>query len=132
MILHIDQNASVPIYLQIRGQIVGAIAEGDLKPGDALPSVRRLAADLGVNLHTVNKSYAVLRDEGYVIVRGRSGAFIADFAEAGSDKTDAGERRMAESLHGLVLEHKARGGSAEAFMQCAADAVRAVFEEGDR
>ena len=77
MILRIDQASPDPIYLQIRNQIVEGIARGELVAGDSLPSVRALASDLGINLHTVNKAYAVLRDEGYVAMRGRSGAFIA-------------------------------------------------------
>ena len=74
----IDQMSEEPIYRQIRAQVIEAIATGELSPGDPLPSVRSLARDLGVNLHTVNKAYAVLRDEGYLIMRGRSGAFVAD------------------------------------------------------
>ncbi len=74
----IDQMSEEPIYQQIRAQVIQAIATGELSPGDPLPSVRSLARDLGVNLHTVNKAYAVLRDEGYLIMRGRSGAFVAD------------------------------------------------------
>ena len=75
MILRIDQGSQEPLYLQIRNQLVGAIARGELLPGDRLPGVRALASDLGINLHTVNKAYAVLRDEGYLLMRGRSGAF---------------------------------------------------------
>ena len=78
MIIRINQTAGVPLYMQIRDQLVEAIARGELRPGDGLPSVRRLANDLGINLHTVNKAYAVLRDEGYLVMRGRSGAFVAD------------------------------------------------------
>lgn len=51
---------------------------GSWSRGQSLPSVRSLASDLGINLHTVNKAYAVLRDEGYVRMRGRAGAVIAD------------------------------------------------------
>ena len=64
MVIRIDQKSEEPLYLQIRSQIIAAIATGELVPGTALPSVRALASDLGINLHTVNKAYAVLRDEG--------------------------------------------------------------------
>ena len=73
----VNDMVDEPLYMQIRSQIIAGIARGDLTAGDALPSVRRLASDLGINLHTVNKAYAVLRDEGYIVVRGRAGAFIA-------------------------------------------------------
>ena len=86
MVIRIDQKSEEPLYLQIRSQIIAAIATGELVPGTALPSVRALASDLGINLHTVNKAYAVLRDEGYVLMRGRSGAYIADPCE--DDRAD--------------------------------------------
>ena len=84
MVIRIDQSDEVPIYLQIRNQIIEGIARGELSSGDSLPSVRQLAADLGINLHTVNKAYAVLRDEGYVAMRGRKGAFIANAQSIGA------------------------------------------------
>lgn len=77
MIIEVDFSGDIPIYSQVRDQIVIGIASGQLRPGDALPSVRRLAADIGINVHTVNKAYAILRDEGFVIMDRRSGAEIA-------------------------------------------------------
>lgn len=74
MLIAVDAAAAEPLYLQIRNQIVAGIATGQLEPGQSLPSVRSLASDLGINLHTVNKAYAVLRDEGYVrMARSRRG-----------------------------------------------------------
>ena len=64
MFIRIDQALPDPLYRQIRDEVVRGIAQGELAPGDALPSVRNLASDLGINLHTVNKAYALLRDEG--------------------------------------------------------------------
>ena len=87
MILSIDFSSEEPIYLQIRSQIVHAVATGELQAGDALPSVRSLAADLGVNMHTVNKTYAVLRDEGYATMRRGSGVVIANRAASLSPET---------------------------------------------
>ena len=66
MIITIDETASEPLYKQIHDQVIAGIATGQLEPGMSLPSVRSLASDLGINLHTVNKAYAILRDEGYV------------------------------------------------------------------
>ena len=71
MFIRIDQALPDPLYRQIRDEVVRGIAQGELAPGDALPSVRNLASDLGINLHTVNKAYALLRDEGFVLMRGR-------------------------------------------------------------
>ena len=71
LVITVDKLSEEPLYEQIRRQVVAAIAAGDIRPGDALPSVRSLAQDLGINLHTVNRSYATLRDEGFVILLGR-------------------------------------------------------------
>jgi DNA-binding transcriptional regulator YhcF (GntR family) len=86
--------------------------------------VRTLANDLGINLHTVNKAYAVLRDEGYVVMRGRSGAVIADPAEnTSSRKTEEAAVLREESLYKLALAHRARGGTALEFMDLARQAA---------
>lgn len=120
MFIRIDQNTDEPLYLQIRSQIIASIAGGELRPGDALPSVRSLAGDLGINLHTVNKAYAVLRDEGYILMRGRSGASIADPGER--DYADLARKELAkmeDELFELALAHRARGGSWGEFLECA-------------
>lgn len=122
MILQVDLTSEEPIYQQIRSQVVHGVATGELVAGDALPSVRSLAADLGVNMHTVNKAYAVLRDEGYVVMRRRTGAVIADRTETLSPETRSQEReRLAEQLYRLALEHKAQGGSLDEFVALATE-----------
>lgn len=129
MLLRIDFTSQEPIYLQIRSQIVHAVATGELQAGDALPSVRSLAGDLGVNMHTVNKAYAVLRDEGYVTMRGRSGAYIADRPSVLTPERAASDRqRLAQALHGLALEHKAQGGTLESFTAATAEQAARVFK----
>lgn len=128
MILRIDQTSPDPVYLQIRDQIVGAIARGELLPADRLPSVRALASDLGVNLHTVNKAYAVLRDEGYLLMRGRSGATVADYRQVATPERKASNvERLASELHRLALEHRAQGGSEESFLAEARAQADLVF-----
>ena len=77
MLLKIKPESETPIYQQVRDQIVEGVAAGVLTQGYPLPSVRELARDIGVNYHTVNKAYTLLRDEGYVRVYGRRGAVIA-------------------------------------------------------
>jgi GntR family transcriptional regulator len=74
--LSIEPASDVPLYTQIRNQIVDALVRGELVEGDRLPSVRQLAVDLGINLHTVNKAYRVLAEDGYLRLSGRSGARI--------------------------------------------------------
>lgn len=128
MILRIDQTSPDPVYLQICDQIVGAIARGELLPADRLPSVRALASDLGVNLHTVNKAYAVLRDEGYLFMRGRSGATVADYRQVATPERKASNvERLASELHRLALEHRAQGGTEESFLAEARAQAGIVF-----
>lgn len=128
MILAIDQSSPEPIYLQIRASLVAAIARGELQAGDRLPSVRALAGDLGVNLHTVNKAYAMLRDEGYVLMRGRSGAIVADVSRDVSPEVSARvDARLAEAIRDLALESKARGVSHEDFMTLVAGQAALVY-----
>ena len=74
MIITLDMAASVPIYIQLRNQIVTGIAKGDLKTGEKLPSVRQMAQDAGVNMMTVNKTYQILKSEGYIDIDRRQGA----------------------------------------------------------
>ena len=77
MILSIDFNSDEALYLQLRNQIILGIATSRIREGDELPSVRQLAGDIGINMHTVNKAYAVLRQEGFVKVDRRKGAIIS-------------------------------------------------------
>ena len=110
MLIAVDAAAAEPLYLQIRNQIVAGIATGQLEPGQSLPSVRSLASDLGINLHTVNKAYAVLRDEGYVRMRGRAGAVIADPAAADRADADASAQvKMEDDLFKLAWASRAYG-----------------------
>ena len=77
MIIKIDFNSDEAIYIQLRKQIIMGIATSQLTVGDSLPSVRQLADHIGINMHTVNKAYSVLRQEGYIKLDRRKGAVIA-------------------------------------------------------
>ena len=77
MIIEIDFNSDEALYLQLRNQIILGIATSRFHEGDYLPSVRQLADSIGINMHTVNKAYTVLRQEGFVKVDRRKGAVIA-------------------------------------------------------
>lgn len=77
MLIEIDFQSDEAIYMQLRNQIVLGIAASLIREGDTLPSVRQLAGDIGINMHTVNKAYAVLREEGFVTIDRRRGAIIA-------------------------------------------------------
>ena len=77
MLIEIDFNSEEAIYLQLRNQIILGIATAQFQEGDSLPSVRQLADTIGINMHTVNKAYTVLKQEGFVKVDRRRGAVIA-------------------------------------------------------
>lgn len=131
MIVRIDRTSNDPLYLQIRAQVIASIAQGDLVPGDALPSVRSLADDLSVNLHTVNKAYAILRDEGYVLMRGRSGARVVDPSYGRGEEVGMESRHLDDGLYSLALEHRAHGGDIEGYLARARlEAERAYGEDG--
>lgn len=77
MIIEIDFNSDEALYMQLRNQIILGIATSRFQEGEQLPSVRQLAEEIGINMHTVNKAYTVLRQEGYVKVDRRHGAIIS-------------------------------------------------------
>ena len=76
MILKLNFESEIPIYVQLRNQIVMAIAHGDLTQGEKLPTIRNLAEDLGINNMTVNKAYAMLKQEGFISIDRRHGAKV--------------------------------------------------------
>lgn len=117
MVITVDKLSETPLYLQLRDSVIAGIAASELRPGDALPSVRSLAEDLGINLHTVNKAYATLRDEGYVIMLGRRGAYVADVPA--DPAAGMGEAELMEALAKLATEFKASGGTRNAFIAAA-------------
>lgn len=77
MYIEIDFNSDEALYLQLRNQIIIGIATSQFQEGDTLPSVRQLADTIGINMHTVNKAYSVLKQEGFVKVDRRKGAVIS-------------------------------------------------------
>ncbi|MBP1756326.1 MAG: hypothetical protein H6Q59_2724 [Firmicutes bacterium] len=77
MYVEIDFNSEEAIYIQLRNQIIYGIATSRIQEGENLPSVRELAEHIGINMHTVNKAYTILKQEGYLKLDRRKGAVIA-------------------------------------------------------
>lgn len=77
MMIEIDFNSGEALYTQLCNQIIMGIATEQFREGDSLPSVRQLAELIGINMHTVNKAYTVLKQEGYVRVDRRRGVVVA-------------------------------------------------------
>lgn len=77
MLITIDFNSNEALYMQLRDQIILGIATSQLREGESLPSVRQLADNIGINMHTVNKAYALLKQEGFIKLDRRRGAIIS-------------------------------------------------------
>ena len=77
MLIEVDFNSDEAIYVQLQNQIIMGIATEMIKEGDTLPSVRRLADNIWINMHTVNKAYSILKQEGFIQLDRRRGAVIA-------------------------------------------------------
>jgi GntR family transcriptional regulator len=122
MLLTIEPDGPVPIYLQIRDRIVEAIAGGTQPAGSPLPSTRQLAVDLGVNFHTVNKSYDLLRQEGLLRISRKTGAVVQRDAGSGPPSTGWAED-WTSRLHTLLAEAAAQGMPAEDIMRNCQDAL---------
>jgi len=109
--LIVTSDSGMPVYEQIAGQIRDRIAAGELPPGQALPPVRTLASDLGVNLNTVARAYRLLEEQGFVRIRDRSGAEVA--APAVTPDAAARDRLAAELRDVIVRMRQAGIGNAE-------------------
>lgn len=94
MILSLDFSSDIPIYQQLRNQIVLGIANGELRAGEKLPTIRALALELGINMMTVSKAYQMLKQEGYIASDRRSGAWVSPQTKeaAALDKLEASLR----------------------------------------
>ncbi|MCM1136779.1 MAG: GntR family transcriptional regulator [Clostridium sp.] len=120
MVIEIDFNSEEALYLQLRNQIILGIASAKFQEGDALPSVRQLADDIGINMHTVNKAYTVLKQEGFVKVDRRKGAVIA----LDADKLKS-LREMDEALRVILAKGICKGVSREEVYQM----IDEIYEE---
>ena len=87
MLLKLDFSSDVPIYQQIRDQVVVAVASGQLAPGDKLPTIRTLAEEAGINMMTASKAYQLLKAEGYITTGRRDGATVRMPAAGATPKT---------------------------------------------
>lgn len=113
MIIRLDMTGEVPIYVQLRNAVVVGIGTGELMPGEGLPTVRQMAEDLGVNTMTVNKAYALLKDQGFIEIDRRHGARV----NPQQDKFGLFREKAEERLLVLIAEATARGVEKGEFME---------------
>lgn len=112
MIIQLNMSGETPIYQQLRDAIVIGIAEGALEREEGLPTVRQMAEDLGINTMTVNKSYAMLKEEGFIEIDRRHGAVI----RPKEDRSGVFREKEERMLKLLISEAKIKGFSKEEFM----------------
>ena len=111
MFIKIDINSGVPIYIQIKNEIVALIAKGELKEGDSLPPVRTLAEDLSINLHTVNKAYNILKQEGFISLNRKKGTVV--LGKNASRITDEDKNKLKSILQPIISEYYCKNFSRE-------------------
>ncbi len=122
MYIEIDFNSDEALYLQLCHQIIQGIALTQLREGDSLPSVRQLADDIGINMHTVNRAYTVLRQEGYVKVDRRRGAVVC---------VDTDQSRALEELRRELLVTLAKGSSRGITKEQVISLIEEIYGEYD-
>lgn len=121
MLIEIDFSSDEAIYQQLCNQIILGIATSRISDGEVLPSVRQMADDIGINMHTVNKAYTVLRQEGFVKVDRRKGAFVSV-----DDKNRELALQMVEKdMRVLLAEARCRGLSREDIQEL----VNQIYDE---
>ena len=94
MVIRIDELSDVPIYQQLRNQIVMGISSGELKSGEQLPTVRNLALEMGINTMTVSKAYQLLKTEGYIMTDRKNGARIRTEIKKEASISDANKTEL--------------------------------------
>ena len=120
MILKFDFASKVPLYMQLRNQIVIGIAEGKLQAGEKLPTVRSLADESGINSMTVSKAYQLLKQENYIVTDRRGGTVVSSRTPTKVDPKTINMLR----LH--ISELQVAGMSKEEVM----DLCEKLYEEG--
>ncbi|ATD55710.1 GntR family transcriptional regulator [Clostridium chauvoei] len=113
MLINLDMTSTVPIYVQLRNEIVMGIGRGELVAGQGLPTVRQLAEDIGINTMTVNKAYNILRNEGYIEIDRRHGAKI----NTNLDMSQGFKEKMEQELELIIVESGLRGIGYEDFIK---------------
>lgn len=113
MIIRLDMSSETPIYVQLRNAIVVGIGKGELAPGEGIPTVRQMAEDLGINAMTVNKCYAILKNEGFIEIDRRHGAKVSSKAALHRDFREKAEAE----LELLIAEATVRGLGKEDFLK---------------
>ena len=112
MIIVLQDGSDIPVFKQIRNQIVMGISDGRLVPGEKLPTVRALAQEIGINSMTVNKAYQLLKQEGYIVTDRRNGVRVKESIDQTRGLTAEAEQELAR----LISEAKVKGMTRDDFV----------------
>ena len=115
MFIQLDFESDVPIYEQLKNEIIIGIAKEQLLPGERLPSVRALASDIGINLHTVNKAYQQLKQEGFLQIHRQRGVVIHPDGPPKADEKY--QKSLLTVLRPMIAESICRGMSKERYLE---------------
>ncbi|WP_040206015.1 GntR family transcriptional regulator [Neobacillus jeddahensis] len=115
MYIALDLESEEPIYTQLKNQIIAGIAKKELRSGDPLPSVRSLASDLGINLHTVNKAYQQLKQEGFILIHRQKGVVVNPDGVPSVDEAYWSE--ITKRIHPIIAESVCRNVTEQDFLQ---------------
>lgn len=117
MLINLDMTSNIPIYVQLRNEIVMGIGRGELKKGEGLPTVRQMAEDIGVNNMTVNKAYGILKNEGYIEIDRRHGAKVSTEIDMNREFKE----KLENELELIIAESGLRGIEYKEFMKMCED-----------
>jgi GntR family transcriptional regulator len=127
MLIKIDLQSEIPIYTQVVNQIVEGIASKSLAEGELLPSVRQLAEDIGINMHTVNKAYSILKRDGFVTINRRKGVVVNEFSRM---RDSAFIKEIPEIIKPVIAEAYCKGIKEKEFLkECSK--IYLSFKAGD-
>lgn len=115
MYIQLDFESDIPIYEQLKNEIIIGIAKKQLLPGERLPSVRSLASDIGINLHTVNKAYQQLKQEGFLLIHRQRGVVVNP--EGAPIADDDYLKKLTATLRPLIADSYCREVSKEQFIK---------------
>ena len=105
MIIRINEYSDIPIYMQIRNQIVMGISSGELSAGEQLPTVRALSMEIGINTMTVSKAYQILKSEGYILTDRKNRMEINQSKSLSNENADELKRIISEAkISGIAKE----------------------------
>ncbi|TGB02786.1 GntR family transcriptional regulator [Halobacillus salinus] len=129
MFIELDFESKTPIYTQLKHEIIAGIARNEIALGEGLPSVRSLAADLGINLHTVNKAYQQLKQEGFILIHRQKGVVVNPDGVTPADETYYAD--LKETLRPSIAEAVCRGMSEEDYVSLIQDIFK-EFKKGEK